>query len=53
MMPPMDVMQVGRMVMVPPTFAGEMGKFFVLQDPQGGAFTVMQFNGPVSPPPGH
>ncbi len=45
--------ELGGNVLVPPTEAGEMGKFSVLQDPQGGAFTVMQFNGPVSPPPGH
>lgn len=45
--------ELGGNVLVPPTVAGEMGKFSVLQDPQGGAFTVMQFNGPVSSPPGH
>jgi len=45
--------ELGGNVLVPPTAAGEMGKFSVLQDPQGGAFTAMQFNGPVSPPPGH
>ena len=45
--------ELGGDVLVPPTAAGEMGKFSVLQDPQGGAFTVMQFSGPVSPPPGH
>ncbi len=39
-------------VMVPPTQAGEMGRFAVVQDPQGGVFTVMQFSGPVDPPPG-
>jgi predicted enzyme related to lactoylglutathione lyase len=45
--------ELGGNVMVPPTVAGEVGKFSVLQDPQGGAFTVMQFNGSVNPPPGH
>ena len=45
--------ELGGNVMAPPTVAGEVGKFSVLQDPQGGVFTVMQFNGPVSPPPGH
>lgn len=45
--------ELGGSILVPPTVAGEMGKFSVLQDPQGGAFTVMQFNGPASPPPGH
>lgn len=33
--------------------AGEMGKFSVAADPQGGMFTVMQFNGPADPPPGY
>lgn len=45
--------ELGGNVLVPPTSAGEVGKFSVLQDPQGGAFTVMQFDGPVNPPPGH
>ncbi len=45
--------ELGGKVLVPPTAAGEMGKFSVLQDPQGGAFTVMQFTGSPSPPPGH
>ena len=45
--------ELGGNVMVPPTAAGEMGRFSVLQDPQGGAFTVMQFSGPVDPPPGY
>ena len=44
---------LGGSVAVPPTVAGEIGKFAALQDPQGGAFTVMQFNGAVSLPPGH
>jgi len=29
-----------------------MGQFAVVQDPQGGVFTIMQFDGPVDPPPG-
>ncbi len=45
--------ELGGNVLVPPTAAGEMGRFSVLQDPQGGAFTVMQFSGPVDPPPGY
>lgn len=44
--------ELGGNVMVPPTQAGEMGRFAVVQDPQGGVFTVMQFNGPTDPPPG-
>ncbi len=39
-------------VMAPPAQAGEIGRFAVVQDPQGGVFTVMQFSGPVDPPLG-
>ena len=46
------VQELGGNVLVPPTPAGELGKFSVVQDPQGGAFTIMQFNGPVDSPPG-
>jgi uncharacterized protein len=46
------VARLGGKVMVPPTAAGEMGRFIVVQDPQGAVFTAMQFNGPVDPPPG-
>lgn len=45
--------ELGGNVLVPPMAAGEMGKFSVVQDPQGGAFTIMQFDGPVDPPPGY
>jgi len=44
--------ELGGSIMVPPTSAGEMGNFAVIQDPQGGVFTIMQFDGPVDPPPG-
>lgn len=44
--------ELGGNVLVPPTQAGDMGRFAVLQDPQGGVFTVMQFSGPADPPPG-
>jgi len=44
--------KLGGNIMVPPTQAGEMGKFAVVQDPQGGVFTIMQFDGPVDTPPG-
>jgi predicted enzyme related to lactoylglutathione lyase len=46
------VTELGGNVLVPPTAAGEMGRFAVVQDPQGGVFTVMQFSGPVDAPPG-
>jgi predicted enzyme related to lactoylglutathione lyase len=45
--------KLGGNVIVPPSPAGEIGTFSVVQDPQGGTFSVMKFNGPVSPPPGH
>ncbi len=47
------VQELGGNILVPPTSAGEMGKFSAVQDPQGGAFTIMQFDGPVDAPPGH
>jgi predicted enzyme related to lactoylglutathione lyase len=47
------VKELGGNVLVPPTAAGEMGQFSVVQDPQGGAFTIMQFDGPLDPPPGY
>lgn len=46
------VEELGGRLQVPPMAAGEMGRFAVVQDPQGAYFTVMQFNGPVDPPPG-
>ena len=46
------VPQLGGKIEVPPTSAGEMGKFSVIQDPQGAIFTIMQFDGPVDDPPG-
>jgi hypothetical protein len=46
------IQELGGQVLVPPTPAGEMGKFSVAQDPQGGVFTVMQFEGEVDSPPG-
>ena len=45
--------ELGGTVMLPPTQAGEMGIFSVLQDPQGGVFNIMSFSGPVDPPPGY
>ncbi|MCA9920219.1 MAG: VOC family protein [Anaerolineales bacterium] len=45
--------KLGGMVIVPATQAGEMGRFAVISDPQGGVFTIMSFKGPVDPPPGY
>lgn len=47
------VQELGGKMLVPPTKAGEMGRFSVVQDPQGGTFTVMEANGPVDAPPGY
>ncbi|MBE2202642.1 MAG: VOC family protein [Anaerolinea sp.] len=47
------VSELGGNILVPLMSAGEMGKFAVAQDPQGGVFTIMQFDGPVDPPPGY
>ncbi|MBK8987659.1 MAG: VOC family protein [Chloroflexi bacterium] len=47
------VQELGGNLLLPSTPAGEMGKFAVVQDPQGGVFTIMQFDGPVDPPPGY
>jgi len=44
--------ELGGNMLVPPTPAGEIGKFSIVQDPAGAIFTVMEFYGPVDPPPG-
>ncbi|MCB0077934.1 MAG: VOC family protein [Anaerolineales bacterium] len=43
---------LGGTMIVPPSRAGQMGTFAVLQDPQGASFTVMEFDGEVDDPPG-
>ena len=47
------VKELGGNVLMPPTPAGGMGHFSVVQDPQGGTFTIMEFSGPIDPPPGY
>ncbi len=47
------VQELGGNVLVPPTPAGAMGHFAVVQDPQGGVFTIMDSTGPTDPPPGY
>ncbi len=47
------VQELGGNVLVPPTPAGEIGKFSVVQDPQGAVFNVIKYTGPASPPPGY
>ncbi|MCL4871081.1 MAG: VOC family protein [Anaerolineae bacterium] len=44
--------ELGGKTMVPPTAAGEMGTFAVIQDPQGAVFSIIQMNSPGDPPPG-
>jgi predicted enzyme related to lactoylglutathione lyase len=45
--------ELGGNVMVPPTPAGEMGTFAVLQDPQGAVFSIIKYDTPPDPPPGY
>ncbi len=45
--------ELGGNVLVPPSPAGDIGEFAVLQDPQGGAFSVIRFDGEPMPPPGY
>lgn len=45
--------ELGGQALMPPTPAGEIGKFAVLQDPQGAIFSVIEYAGPASPPPGY
>jgi predicted enzyme related to lactoylglutathione lyase len=45
--------ELGGNVIMPPTPAGQIGTFAVLQDPQGAVFNVIKYNGPASPPPGY
>ncbi len=44
--------ELGGNILVPPTPAGEIGTFAVIQDPQGATFSVIQFSVPADPPPG-
>lgn len=47
------VSELGGSVMVPPTAAGEVGKFAVFQDPQGAVTSIIEYKGEASPPPGY
>jgi predicted enzyme related to lactoylglutathione lyase len=47
------VNELGGSLVVPPTSAGEVGKFAAAQDPQGGFFHIIEYAGPASPPPGY
>lgn len=45
--------ELGGRVLVPPTPAGEIGKLAAVQDPQGAVFSIIEYAGPASPPPGY
>ena len=45
------VKELGGNISVQPMKIGEMGEMVVVQDPQGGYFTIMQFDVPVEVPP--
>jgi predicted enzyme related to lactoylglutathione lyase len=44
---------LGGKLLMPVADAGDVGRFTIVQDPQGGMFSIIQFNGPASPPPGY
>jgi len=44
--------ELGANLLTDVTTAGEMGRFVVIQDPQGAVLTAMAFHGPVDTPPG-
>jgi hypothetical protein len=46
------VQELGGNVLTMPMAVGEMGKFSVVQDPQGGVFNIMESNR-IDPPPGY
>lgn len=45
--------ELGGNIVVPPSPAGDIGKFSVIQDPQGAVFSIIKYDGPASPPPGY
>ena len=47
------VSELGGTVMVPVTDAGQVGRFAVIQDPQGAVFTIIEYKSEASPPPGY
>lgn len=47
------VQELGGNLIMPVTPAGEIGKFAVAQDPQGAIFSIIEYAGPASPPPGY
>jgi hypothetical protein len=47
------VTELGGEVHVPPMIAGDIGKLAIIQDPQGAFFSIIEYAGPASPPPGY
>jgi hypothetical protein len=47
------VKELGGTLMVPPTPAGEVGTFAVVQDPQGAVFSIIEYAAEAVPPPGY
>jgi predicted enzyme related to lactoylglutathione lyase len=45
--------ELGANVIVPPSPAGDIGNFCVLQDPQGAVFSIIEYAAPAAPPPGY
>jgi predicted enzyme related to lactoylglutathione lyase len=45
--------ELGGNIVVPTSKAGEIGKFSVIQDPQGAVFSIIEYGEPASPPPGY
>lgn len=44
--------KLGGKVIVPPTPVNGLGRFATLQDPQGAAFSIIEYDVPPDPPPG-
>lgn len=45
--------ELGGRLLVPVAAAGDIGRFAVVQDPQGAVFSIIQFSIPADPPPGY
>jgi predicted enzyme related to lactoylglutathione lyase len=45
--------ELGGNILMPPSPAGDIGTFSVIQDPQGAVFNVIKYVGEASPPPGY
>jgi predicted enzyme related to lactoylglutathione lyase len=45
--------ELGGKLLMPVADAGDVGRFTMVQDPQGAIFSIITFNGPTTPPPGY